>query len=95
MKLLPPQYLQHVLNNDQEYQQAQKLLSMDWNEEPNALYHQQAEPSVVQLARSLQSTGLVKGRVDLSDYQSVSKLVGQHDRWFSPNAKRELLRPFA
>lgn len=94
MALLPPHQLQHVLDHDREYRQACKLLQLDWDEEPNMLYHQRVEPSVVRLARALQTTGLIAGRVDLSDYRSVSQMVGQHSRWFSPNAKNELLKPF-
>lgn len=94
MKLLPPHQLQAVLDQTREYKQAKQLLSLDWDEEPNMLYHQQVEPPVVILARALQETGLIKGRVALDDYRSVSQLVGRHAQWFSANAKRELLKPF-
>ncbi|MCI5812960.1 MAG: hypothetical protein SO061_06550 [Limosilactobacillus coleohominis] len=94
MKLIPPHQLQKILDNDLEYQQAKKLLWLNWDEDPNMLYHQMIEPDVVALARSLQSTGLINGRVNLADYRSVSQLVGQHDHWFSSNAKKELLKPF-
>ena len=57
MKLIPPHQLQKILDNDLEYQQAKKLLWLNWDEDPNMLYHQMIEPDVVSLARSLQSTG--------------------------------------
>lgn len=94
MKLLLPDQLQKILDNDLEYQQAKRLLWLNWDEDPNMLYHQMVEPPVVELARALQSAGLMHGRVDLFNYRAVSQLVGQHDHWFSLNAKRELLRPF-
>ncbi|WP_251545858.1 hypothetical protein [Limosilactobacillus caecicola] len=94
MKLLPPQELQMVLDQSPEYRQARKLLRLDIDEDPNRLYHQPVNALTVRLARTLQTSNLIQGRVDLSDYRSVSQLVGQHDRWFSGDAKRELLKPF-
>ena len=46
------------------------------------------------MARALQQSDLIQGRIKLDNYQAVSQLVGMHDRWFSAAAKRELLRPF-
>lgn len=94
MKLLPPHYLQLVMENATEHQMAKKLLYLDWDEEPNRLYLNQVTPEVVQFARALQETGLIRGRVDLGDYQSVSRLVGMHERWFSQDARYELLQRF-
>jgi hypothetical protein len=94
MNLLPPHDLQLVLENSQEYQQAKKLLWLDWDEEPNQLYHNPVTPTVVHLARMLQQAGLVRGRVDLANYREVGQMVGQHPRWFSATAKNELLKPF-
>ncbi|EEU29682.1 hypothetical protein HMPREF0501_01476 [Limosilactobacillus coleohominis 101-4-CHN] len=94
MTLLAPRYLQMVMENDIEYQQAKKLLWLDWDEEPNQLYQNPVTTSVVQMARALQQSDLIQGRIKLDNYQAVSQLVGMHDRWFAAAAKRELLRPF-
>ena len=90
MTLLAPRYLQMVMENDIEYRQAKKLLWLDWDEEPNQLYQNPVTTSVVQMARALQQSDLIQGRIKLDNYQAV----GMHDRWFSAAAKRELLRPF-
>lgn len=94
MSLLSPHDLELVLTNRPEYQDAKQLLWLDWDEDPNQLYHHQVAPAVVRLARALQHTGLIQGRVNLTDYRAVSQLVGMHALWFSNGAKAELLKPF-
>lgn len=94
MKLLRPAELQLALDNSQEFQQAKKLLWLNWDEDPNSLYHHPVEPNVVRLARSLQAAGMITGRVHLDNYREVSQMIGHHDRWFSSRAKQELLAPF-
>lgn len=94
MKLLKPAELQMALDNSPEFQQAQQLLWLNWDEDPNVLYHNPVEPSVVRLARSLQEAGVVSRQVRLDNYREVSQMIGHHDRWFSARAKQELLAPF-
>ncbi|WP_295728829.1 hypothetical protein [uncultured Limosilactobacillus sp.] len=94
MKLLAPNYLQLAMENTSEYQMAKKLLYLDWPEDPNQLFHNQVTPAIVKFARALQESKLIRGRIDLGDYQAVSQLVGMHDRWFSLEARHELLKRF-
>lgn len=94
MKLLPPQILQAAIDNSATFKKAKKLLWLNWDEDPNMLYHNQVEPDIVEMARILQQTGVIKGRVDLSDYRAVSQMLAQHSYWFSQNGKAALLSPF-
>lgn len=94
MKLMQPQELQMALDHDPVFEQARKLLWLDWDEDPNTLYQHPVEPQIVKMARSLQSAGVVSGRVHLDNYRDVSQMIGHHDRWFSARAKQELLSPF-
>lgn len=86
--------MHEILTHSDTYQHAIKLLHRDWAVEGLSLFHDRLQGSDVQLARLLQSHGLVAGEVDLNSYRAVSELTNQHPQWFSAGARRELLRPF-
>lgn len=92
--ILNPQAMQKVLTHSKEYQRAVGLLNKQWDPDEQALFRNVLQAADVQFARQLQIAGLIKGRVNLSDYQAVNQLLMQHDDWFSPSAHQTLLAPF-
>lgn len=92
--ILKPRVMQKILTHNRDYQRAVALLNQQWEPDDQLLFHDVLQAPDVQFARQLQVAKLVQGQVDLSDYQAVNKLLMQHDSWFSPAARQELLAPF-
>lgn len=92
--ILNPQAMQKVLTHSKEYQRAVGLLNKRWDPDEQPIFRNVLQAADVQFARQLQIAGLVKGRVNLADYQAVNQLLMQHDDWFSATAHQTLLAPF-
>lgn len=92
--ILNPQAMQKVLTHSKEYQRAVGLLNKRWDPDEQPIFRNVLQAADVQFARQLQIAGLVKGRVDLSNYQAVNQLLMQHDDWFAASARKTLLAPF-
>lgn len=86
--------MQKVLTHSSEYQRAVGLLNKRWDPDEQPIFRNVLQAADVQFARQLQIAGLVKGRVNLHDYQAVNQLLMQHDDWFSTSARQALLAPF-
>lgn len=92
--ILNPQAMQKLLTHSIEYQRAVGLLNKRWDPDEQPIFRNVLQSADVQFARQLQIAGLVKGKIDLGDYQAVNQLLMQHDSWFSESARRTLLAPF-
>lgn len=86
--------MQKVLTHSKEYQRAIGLLNKQWNPDEQPIFRNVLQSADVQFARQLQIAGLVKGKINLGNYQAVNQLLMQHDSWFSESARKTLLNPF-
>ena len=93
-ELLKPAVMQTVLTHDRRYIRAVGLLNGNWDPDDQPIYRDLLAASDVVLARQLQQATLIHGRVNLTDYQSVSQLLNRHPQWFSAGAQQALLKPF-
>jgi hypothetical protein len=94
-QLLKPALMKAVLIHDQDYQRAVGLLNENWDPDDQPIYRDVLEARDITFARRLQRSGLVPGKVDLSDYQSANQLLVRHPQWFSAGSRQALLTPFA
>lgn len=92
--ILNPQAMHKVLTHSKEYQRAVGLLNLCWDPDEQPVFRNVLQSADVQFARQLQIAGLIKGKVDLSNYQAVNQLLMQHDLWFAESARQTLLAPF-
>lgn len=86
--------MQKVLTHSDDYRRAVGLLNKNWDPDDQQFFRNVLQSADVQFARQLQIAGLIKGHVNLNDYQEVNQLLMQHDSWFSPSARKTLLAPF-
>lgn len=93
-QLLKPALMKAVLIHDQDYQRAVGLLNENWDPDNQPIYRDVLEARDITFARRLQRSGLVPGKVDLSDYQSANQLLVRHPQWFSAGSRQALLTPF-
>lgn len=93
-QLLKPALMKAVLIHDQDYQRAVGLLNENWDPDDQPIYRDVLEARDITFARRLQRSGLVPGKVDLSDYQSANQLLVRHPQWFSAGSQQALLTPF-
>lgn len=93
-QLLKPALMKAVLIHDQDYQRAVGLLNENWDPDDQPIYRDVLEARDITFARRLQRSGLVPGKVNLSDYQSANQLLVRHPQWFSAGSRQALLTPF-
>lgn len=93
-QLLKPTVMKAALTHDQAYVRAVGLLNENWDPDGQPIYRNVFEAGDVGVARQLQQSGLITGKVNLADYQAVSQLLVRHPQWFSAGSRQALLKPF-
>ncbi|UQS85345.1 hypothetical protein MOO46_01775 [Apilactobacillus apisilvae] len=94
--LLKPKVLVEAVNRDLDFKNAIAVLKDKISDEydENPLYSNKISAHAIILAKNIEKNGIVKSKIDFTNYQSVHSFIVKNDLYLKMDAKNELLNKF-